>query len=108
MVVLLAICTVDQVKEKNPVSGLQQETHHVLKTLWNPWTQHIFELFTLAMKVRNHYILYFTFFLHFAKWHCGSLNYAIGWKSGDHSLLENIPNFATSISFVLIGLQTPR
>jgi len=26
---------VDQVKEKNPVSWLQQETHHALKTLWN-------------------------------------------------------------------------
>jgi len=35
MVVLLAICRVDQVKEKNPVSWLQQETHHALKTLWN-------------------------------------------------------------------------
>jgi hypothetical protein len=60
MVVLLAICRVDQVKEKNPVSGLQQETHHV--KLCGIKDQHIFELFTLAMKVRNHYILYFTFF----------------------------------------------
>lgn len=39
---------VDQVKEKNPVSGLQQETHHV--KLCGIKDQHIFELFTLAMK----------------------------------------------------------
>jgi hypothetical protein len=47
MVVLLAICRVDQVKENIPVSGLQQETHHVLKTLWNQRPAYVWTVYSV-------------------------------------------------------------
>jgi hypothetical protein len=62
------------------------------------------------MKVRNYYILFFTIFLHFAKWHCGSLNYAIGWNQEitvywrTFPILQH-PYLLSSLAFKLQGKE---